>query len=87
MYKNCSHNLYCCQVTREVKLINFKLTDFHGYQTNNKENALISQTMQYLYLRAVVREIRAGAQRWGSADLLHTNIIGRLGEGLNGVKR
>ena len=30
-------------------------------------------------LRAVVREIRAGAQRWGSADLLRTNIIGRLG--------
>ena len=30
-------------------------------------------------LRAVVREIRTGAQRWGSADLLHTNIIGRLG--------
>ena len=36
--------------------------------------------MSQLYiLRAVVREIRAGAQRWGSADLLHTNIIGRLG--------
>ena len=27
--------------TREVKLINFKLTDVHGCQTNNKGNALI----------------------------------------------
>ena len=26
MYKNCSYNPYCCQMTREVKLINFKLT-------------------------------------------------------------
>ena len=31
------------------------------------------------WLRAVVREIGAAAQRLGSADLLHTNIIGRLG--------
>ena len=33
-------------------------------------------------LRVIVREIRAKSKNletWGSADLLHTNIIGRLG--------
>ena len=41
MYKNCSYNLFCCQMTQEVKLINFELTDARGCQTNNKGSALI----------------------------------------------
>ena len=34
------------------------------------------------FLRVIVREIRAKSknlERWRSADLLHTNFIGRLG--------
>ena len=45
-------------------------------------NCLLSVSLSLFLLtvlRAVAKEIRAGAQRWGSADLLHTNIIGRLG--------